>query len=150
MGKGPTDGEIAVLSLREDDVRELEITGTSRWTALSRAVSISEWVKTLRSDTGVILAVVGLTKVSETIGSPWAVGTDRMMNSIYLWKCLEKSKEIINLMHMKYPTLSGGVDVRNETHVRWLMAVGFTVYTDRPIPVGSGMLYPFVKESRYV
>lgn len=150
IGSPPGYGEVADLSLRFEDVQELELLGSNWWAALSGAVDISEWVKTLKSEKGEILAVVGLVRVSEGIGSPWAVGTELMMTSRYLWKCLEKSKEIINLMHMKYPVLSGGVDVRNETHIRWLKATGFTVFIDRPIPVGSGMLYPFVKESNYV
>jgi hypothetical protein len=92
------------------------------------------------------LCLFGLQEHPEdpSIGVPWMVGTDLLTREPITF--LRKAPWFIEQFNSLYPLLANFVDARNELHVRWLKAMGFT-FTDL-IPMFGVAQLPFWRFTR--
>ena len=116
------------MTLRQADIDELRVaTGFPKpMDALRSSVAHStEWSEICQdTNTGEILTLFGLGRISEDIGVPWMVASPNLIK--YRKVLMRYSKKIIQEMLDQFPLLNNYVDSRNEVHIHWLRHMGFT------------------------
>ena len=77
-----------------------------------------------------VIALGGLVPLTEQIGIPWALTSDKI--ALYSKQFCRITKELIKGFHKKYPLLTNFCDARNTTTIRWLKYCGFKFVTETP------------------
>ena len=121
-------GHADILSprLREADLQEIKASvGKDPLVILKNGIAWSDPCYTIIDKVNP-LAIFGVVPDLHTasVGRIWFLGSDELFNHSY--KFLRHSREWIDKLHQRYPTLWNYVDARNEVHIRWLKWCGFT------------------------
>ena len=112
--------------LREADRQEIMAgSGEEPLSVLLRGFLESQPCYTIVSNEGVPIGLFGVVpSYDPMVGGCWAVMTDeiRTIRIEFLRKC----GDVIEQLNEKWPILFNYVDARNELHIKWLRAMGFT------------------------
>lgn len=123
----PDDIRYMVPRLRLADRAEIRaVTGLPAGAVLQQCADISDqcWVGcTDDNEPGVLWGTQPVAGVPE-VGWIWMVCTDLILE--HRWVFLEQARRGIRQAHASYPVLTNYVDERNEVHVKWLRAMGFS------------------------
>ena len=103
-------------------------------TALFKAMKVTASPRTVLVDREVVCMFgVSSTTILSDVGSPWLLGTDKMVSHPLVF--LKRSRDYFQGIRKEYKHLENYVDVRNEISMRWLMWLGFKM--DEPKPYGA-------------
>ena len=116
---------------------------------LTRSVRVSTLCKVLESDGEpvVIFGVAPLSVIARE-GAPWLIATDMASDMEYRFARL--SKRLLPLMIGPYLRLYNYIDVRNETTMRWLKWLGFSISEPLEYGVNGELFMRFEMEADYV
>jgi hypothetical protein len=130
----PGDTEIVAEYMRQDDIAEVSASsGLSPLEALTLSVKYSTLAWSIHiNDEPVGMFGVSATSSLADDGSPWLLGTDRILE-IYR-PFLKQSRAYVQQMLDRHSFLVNYVDERNLVSVRWLKWCGFKL--DDPAPYG--------------
>jgi hypothetical protein len=134
--------------LRFEDRRELQsLTGGDPGMALLESVMASEksWLAYGR-ETMQLVAVFGYSVSPHLPGiCIWMVGTDHLKE--YSSEFLRVSRIILDNWLDKFGTLYNLIDLRNTTHVNWLIGMDFELPADKQVTMKDGTPFQyFIKE----
>ena len=110
--------------------------------ALLKSLELSEKAYALLAGEEV-LALGGLVPLTEQIGIPWALTSDKI--ALYPKQFCSITKKLVKEFHKRYSILTNFCDARNTTTIRWLKWCGFQVVTT--IPEYGVAKKPFVQLS---
>jgi hypothetical protein len=127
--------------MRAADLAELDAHGCDPLEALLRGVADSVYCRTLLAD-GVPAMMWGVTQITDTVWSPWALGTDAINTDRRGFMVF--SREELDRVVAKYPVLFNHVDYRNAPAIRWLQWLGFEMMEPEPIGVDGALFHPFI------
>ena len=127
--------------MRAADLAELAASGSEPLESLLRGIRDSVYCRTLLAD-GVPVMIWGVTQLTDTVWSPWALGTDAINNDRRGFMVF--SREELDRVAAQYPVLFNHVDARNATAIRWLQWLGFDVMDPEPIGVDGAPFHPFI------
>lgn len=118
--------------MRQSDVDEVMASdGLSPLSALEIAFKASSeaWAGLID---GVVVCMFGVCPVSllSGDGSPWMLGSDDIEQHQKLF--LRRCRPVVAGMAQSYKSLHNHVDCRNETSIRWLKWLGFTMGEPEP------------------
>lgn len=134
-------------NLRHADKREcITVTGHPPWEFLPGAVDSAEMVRFFcHPETGKAIGIFGVHKVPDmaNFGLIWLMATREIRQHKILFH--RSSLAWISHLHETWPTLGNIVDSRNELHISWLKACGFTIFTHSPHIIEGTPFYEFVK-----
>lgn len=120
----------AANNLRKADIEEMLALGYENPTeALTGAIAYSEicYVDTIDGSPEAFMGVL-------EDGCIWCVTTDEYINN-HTKRFIALSKDLIEILQIKYETLWNHVYINNTKHIRWLRRMGFTL--EDPKPYGS-------------
>lgn len=122
---GKLEARLLAPNLREVDKQEvLAANGQEPEDALLASVESSDtdmcWAALID---GKVTALFGVAGVTEQVGAIWLLASD----DIYQHKVdfMRHCKEMLELMHLRYPSLLNFIDDRNQVTKRWLKRLGF-------------------------
>lgn len=147
--RGATEADAAsvALRLRHCDREEVEaVTGLSPQAALLGMVSRASQAFSLCTLDGEPQGLLGVSDVYMTpgVGYVWLLFTDKLYE--HRTEFLRRCRGFLPILHAHHPMLLNYVDERNETHIRWIRWMGFTII--RRVPYGAGQL-PFLEFVRH-
>lgn len=92
---------------------------------------------------------VTLTSAITGTGSVWCLGSKAMDRKDVRREFIKHSPHVLEAVQARYPgTLFNYVDVRNNTAIRWLEWMGFTVMDPRPLGRNGELFRPFYIRAR--
>lgn len=144
------DALVVAANMREADVREVWASSHStpeQAVRESLRVSTAAWVGYYEDAPVCVFGVAPLNMVAG-IGSPWFLGTDKLLErpSSFLRRC----RPYVARMLRVYPRLVNHVDDRNELSKRWLSWLGFTLCEPEPYGPDRISFRPFHLEVPHV
>lgn len=124
--------EYIAANMRTDDVNEIWAQSMAKpLYSLQYAVRVSKLSWTIMiDDEPVALFGVGAASMINSIGSPWLLGTDKILTikKPFLKGCPLYLKKMLN----SFDTLQNVIDVRNKVSIRWLKWLGFDILEPQP------------------
>lgn len=129
-----TDARWLGENLREEDRQEVETsTGTAASAVVSAAFSMSRECYTVRRSDGMRIEqdpclIFGVVDDPHNInvGVVWLLATDSIRGANFA--VIREARHWLASWLMRYPSgLHNTVDKRNQLHIRWLSALGFTL-----------------------
>jgi len=133
--------------MRSADVLEVEASGVwSPEQALYNGLISSSKVWTaLIGDEPILMFGVVPVSVLGGVGSPWLLGTDRVLDikRQFIKECRHYVDEMLKL----YPKLTNYTDCRNTVSHRWLAWLGFELEDAFPIGMNNEPFYRFSKKA---
>lgn len=128
--------------LRDEDVFELQASGSSPHKALTDGLRRSVWAKTVIVDDKPCL-MFGVAPLSALtgMGTPWLLGTAAIckIRRTFIRQC----RGYVDDMLRSFPVLVNYVDERNTTSIRWLKWLGFELQPAVPAGVNGEMFHRF-------
>lgn len=122
-----------ILPLRAEDRIEIEVTGRDATQALFESFAVSKpHVFTILVD-GEPSGVFGAAK-----GVPWMLGNDRLKQIPR--DLIVQGRWWIDYLNRIYPHLENYVHDLNQTSIRWLGAMGFTIHAE-PLVLPNGHVF---------
>ena len=123
--------------LREADKNEVR--ALSDWTpkeAIEYSISHSDeaWFVSCPDSHPILITGIGE-------GVPWMLATPMVKR--YGKSLIKEGRKLVDRWTKRYGYLCNYVDARNETHVDWLIAMGFIVYTAEFCYIGRDSEVPF-------
>jgi hypothetical protein len=88
-----------------------------------------------------LIAVFGVAPISDRVGSPWMLGTDRLDH--HAKSLMRLSPPFIRLMRDAFPHLVNFVHAENRKSIRWLSRLGFTLSPPQPYGARGELFHPF-------
>lgn len=144
----PDDLDYIAANLRAADARELRAaSGHSNYRdRLTMAVAESSEVRIVEHDGRPIL-VFGFAPLDETTAGVWAVGTSTV--SRFRAPLVRETRNVIRRWfeeHSKLRYLVNFTHASNRLYLRWLRAIGATVFPRKPLGPRGELFRPFVIE----
>jgi hypothetical protein len=130
--------------LRECDSQELEYsTGEATAVSLEKSWRCSEECEVAVEASGKVIAIWGISRVSEHIGVPWMVGSVELAR--YSKRLIAHARPWVEKQSKRFACLANFVYAGNHTSIRWLEALGFTIGTAAPFGVAQQPFHKFYK-----
>ncbi len=133
----PGDVQILYANLRPSDLAECRAYGGDILAGIESSVRRSMLCWTSFAD-GELGAIMGVAPVSVMggIGSPWMLGTPVLDKHHRI--LVRRTPDYIARMLRAFPHLVNFVHARNDSSVRWLRRLGFTLHEAQPMgPLGE-------------
>lgn len=120
------DAEYIAPRLREADKSEIRAaTGNDPLQSLLNGLHIGTCCYTMVTPDGEPAGMFGLVETSDPIAAAvWALATDQLLKHRITF--MRESHKWIISANAIYPVLFNYVDERNNVHIKWLSAMGFT------------------------
>lgn len=120
------DAAELALKLRQADLQEIKsAVGEDPLVLLEQSIAWSDPCFSIIGEGSNPIAIFGVVPDScaADVGRIWFLGSDELIHHSITF--LRYSREWIDRLHERYPTLWNYVDARNEVHIRWLKWCGF-------------------------
>lgn len=137
--------EVCLLAprLRADDKKEVMLAGSDPVTSLENGIKYSTECISVYSPKYQIIGMFGYMVQPNKTAVVWFLGSDEIEK--YPFTFVREGKKFINNLTELGLTLVNYVYSENETHIKYLLALGFTIEFDKPIFVNTAKFYPFYK-----
>jgi hypothetical protein len=123
----PGDPDQLNSRLRVADLQEIQaVSREDSLTILKQSAAWSDPCFTIIDQKDIPIAIFGVVPdpLTVALGRIWLLGSNDIVHNSATF--LRHSRQWIEKLHERYPTLWNYVDARNEVHIRWLKWCGFT------------------------
>tara|TARA_B100001989_G_scaffold137638_3_gene97562 strand:- start:5819 stop:6226 length:408 start_codon:yes stop_codon:yes gene_type:complete len=134
--------------MRQEDKEEvLAYSGSSPQEALFYCFFASKPCMTMVGRKGNIMGMYGVVPCSPKVGRIWMLGHKSMTTDYKDVRAFLRYSPIeLQKFHCNYPLLYNYVDARNETHIKWIKWMGFSIIKKHATFGAEGRtFYEFVK-----
>jgi len=143
-----SDVTTVAANMRQEDKEEvLAYSGSSPQEALFYCFFASKPCMTMVGRKGNIMGMYGVVPCSPKVGRIWMLGHKSMTTDYKDVRAFLRYSPIeLQKFHCNYPLLYNYVDARNETHIKWIKWMGFSIIKKHATFGAEGRtFYEFVK-----